>query len=105
MIQRALKLRTGIDAFTRNFLDGRLNHLSLCSTEWQQLEYLSDILAPYYKITLSLSEQQGPSIHQVFGIYETLFDHLEHTENLLEHKRVDWKVKLCSGVYQAHKKL
>ena len=105
MIWCALKLQVGIDTYSQHSVPGALCHFSLNSNKWQQLQYLSDLLALYHEMTLSLSEHQGPTIHKVFEVYETLFNHLEHAAHLLEPKQVDWKVKLRLGVKQAYEKL
>lgn len=86
MIQRALKLQEGVDTHMRYAVHRSLRHLCPTHDEWQQLRYLSDLLAPYHEVTLSQSEQQGPTIHRVFEVYETLFEHLEYAKQLLQHK-------------------
>lgn len=105
MIQRALKLQEGINTHMQYAVHRSLRHLCPTHDEWQQLRYLSDLLAPYHEVTLSLSEQQGPTVHRVFKTYETLFGHLEYARQVLRRKQVDWKAKLCQGVDRAHEKL
>ena len=44
-------------------------------------------------------------IHQVFEIYNKLFDHMEQARMRLARKRVSWKVELLDGIDSAKEKL
>ena len=53
----------------------------------------------------SLSELEEPTVHQVFDVYDTLFDHIEFSMNKLQCKRIEWKVKIQNDLGNAHQKL
>ena len=60
-----------------------IRHFILIEEEWQQLEYLCDLLAPFYIITTTLSKLDKPAVHQVFNVYDTLFNYIEYSNNKL----------------------
>lgn len=105
MIRRALRLKYPVSLYMESDESRPIKHFALDSSEWRQLEYLCDLLSPFYVMTTSVSEQQGPSVHKVFDVYETLFDHLESSIELLQQKKISWKERLCHGLQQAHEKL
>jgi Domain of unknown function (DUF4413) len=105
MIRRALKLRKSIDQFFQEWEANNLSHLQLTMIEWKQLEYLIELLFPFYLFTTCLSENHGPSIHKVFEIYNNLFDHLDTSINRLSQKRAPWKKQIRDGLEKAREKL
>ena len=44
---------------------------------------MCDLLVLFYLIIITLLELKGPSIHQVFDIYNTLFNYIEYSLNKL----------------------
>lgn len=105
MIRRALRQQVAVNAYMESNSAHTIRHFHLTHTEWRQLEYLSELLAPFYTMTMRLSELDGPTVHRLFDIYDTLFDHIEYERGLLSRKRIAWKVKLQKGLDRAHDKL
>ena len=66
MIQRALRLQLVIQDYLRLGSTSPVRHFALTSDEWRQLEYLCDLLSPFYVMTTTLSELDGPAVHQDF---------------------------------------
>ena len=56
-------------------------------------------------MTTILSELEGPTIHQIFDVYDTLFKHIEYSAGKLQQKRIKWKVKIQTGLENAYQKL
>ena len=105
MLRRALRLRPIIEAFLDLRSTAPIRHFALNQEEWRQLEYLCDLLSPFYLMTATLSELEGPTVHQVFDVYGTLFEHIEYSAGKLQRKRIEWKVKIRTGLENAHQKL
>ena len=102
MLQQALHLHPIIEAFLDLCSTASIRHFALNQKEWQQLEYLCDLLSPFYLITAILSELEGPTVHQVFDVYNILFKHIEYSAGKLQQKRIKWKVKIQTGLENAH---
>jgi hypothetical protein len=105
MIRRALKLRLSIETFIQHWDSSDLSHLRPTSIEWRQLEYLTELLFPFYLFTSCLSENNGPTVHKVYDIYNNLFDHLNTSIDRLSRKRAPWKQQIRDGLHDAHQKL
>jgi hypothetical protein len=105
MIRRALKLRLSIETFIQHWDSSDLSHLRPTSIEWRQLEYLTELLFPFYLLTSCLSENSGPTVHKVYDIYNNLFDHLDTSIDRLSRKRAPWKQQIRDGLLDAHQKL
>ena len=104
MIRRARKLKSALKVFTRRHPEERIDMLS--STEWKHIDYLIEILYPFSKFTNAISVSvNSPTVHQVFAVYNQLFNHLEEQFRQLEGKRVLWKVKIRSALRKAIEKL
>lgn len=59
--------------------------------EWRQVDYLLSITYPFFKFTSSLSATTDVTIHNVFGIYNALFTHVDKANAQLARKKVGWK--------------
>ena len=94
MTQWALHLQHAIGIYLICPSAASVRHFELTNEEWQQLGYLCDLLSSFYVMTTSLSELEEPTVHQVFDVYDTLFDHIEFSMNKLQCKRIEWKVKI-----------
>lgn len=105
MIRRALRLRNVINEYVKCSSAASIRHFTLTEEEWRQLEYLCDLLAPFYIMTTTLSKLDGPAVHQVFDVYDTLFDHIEYSNDKLHRKTIDWKLQIRTGLENAHNKL
>jgi hypothetical protein len=83
----------------------RIQHFTLKTKDWRQLEYLYEILSPYYTTTTIVSKQNSPSIQLVYQVYDILFKHLESYIKGLARKHVTWKVQIQDGLKAAQEKL
>ena len=88
MLQQALCLHPIIKAFLDLCSTALIRHFALNQEEWQQLEYLYNLLSLFYLMTATLSELEGPTVHQVFDVYGTLFEHIEYSAGKLQQKRI-----------------
>jgi len=48
-----------------------------------------------------MSKTRGVTIHQVFQVYQDIFDHLEMQISKLQQKRMQWKVDIREGLVKA----
>ena len=77
MLCRALALWHEIRVYIHGVPDAQIQQLRLQEEEWKHLQYLVALLAPFFIFTNNLSETSGPTIHQVYSIYDGIFNHLE----------------------------
>ncbi|OAL68712.1 hypothetical protein A7D00_7370 [Trichophyton violaceum] len=105
MLARAMELRDTFTLFIQRWLDDDLSHLRIQVEEWSQLEYLFELLVPFYVVTLGVSKAADPSVNLIYDIYEYLYDHLDASIKKLKSKRVPWKVTLYTGIRAAREKL
>jgi hypothetical protein len=95
-------LRQPLDVFLRW---QRKEWLILSSAQWEQIEYLIELTAPFNVMTQHAGISHAPSIHDAFPIYNNLFDHIEFNQDLLAAKSRAWKVQLHDALQDAHEKL
>jgi hypothetical protein len=99
MLVRARKLRKEIG----EFVEGEQNVEDLNQEEWTHVDYL---LYPFYIYTNAIgATANGPTIQEVFRIYNKLFTHLEKQIKKLQYKRLRWKVTLRQALENGHAKL
>jgi len=48
-----------------------------------------------------MSQTPGVIIHQIFHVYQDIFDHLENQISKLERKKMQWKVDICDVLVKA----
>lgn len=89
----------------KTFLHNEAPYLQLKRAEWSQVEYLIDIVKPFCAFTQLIGATKTPTIHQVFKVYERLFNHLDDAKDRLQKKRVPWKVEMRDSIDEAWKKL
>src|SRR5438034_3055439 len=92
MLRRAHKLREFIDQWLDN--NQHRSSLKLNDMEWKQIEYLIQITYAYHQFCNAISKSKGITIHNVFTIYDQLFNHLEDTIMKLQHKHTSWKLSI-----------
>ena len=102
ILVRAHQLKPDLEAF---FDKHRAKFLRLDKEEWSQVEYLIDIIKPFYRYTQVIGATRRPTLHQAFEIYDKLFKHLERASNRLSRKRVPWKIQMKEALDAAHRKL
>jgi hypothetical protein len=102
MLVRARKLRKEIG----EFVEGEQNVEDLNQEEWTHVDYLIELLYPFCVYTNAIgATANGPTIQEVFRIYNKLFTHLEKQIKKLQHKRLRWKITLRQALENGHKKL
>ena len=76
MLIRALKLR---QAMNRYHDKHEAEYLGLLDVEWSQIEYIINLTKLFCVFTKMIGQSKQPNIHQVFEIYNKLFDHLDQS--------------------------
>jgi hypothetical protein len=102
MLRRARRLQSAFDDFCAQF---NLTDLKMNKDEWRQVDYLLSITYPFFKFTSSLSATKDVTIHNVFGIYNALFTHIDKAKAQLARKKVGWKKVMKSALDHARDKL
>lgn len=102
MLRRAKRLSS---AFNRYCLEHDQPQFKINAEEWRQIDYLLCITQPFYKWTTGLSKIKDVTVHNVFRVYNKLFDHLEASIRQLERKRVPWKQAMLRALYAGKEKL
>lgn len=102
MLRRARRLQSAFDDFCVQF---NLADMKMDKDEWRQVDYLLSITYPFFKFTSSLSATTDVTIHNVFGIYNALFTHIDKAKAQLARKKVDWKKVMKSAQDHARDKL
>ena len=102
MLIRALKLRQALNRYHDKH---EAEYLRLLDVEWSQIEYLIDLTKLFCVFTKIIGQSKQLTIHQVFEIYNKLFDHLDQARARLSRKRVSWKRALLNGIEAAATKL
>jgi len=99
MLERSVQLRE----FTKDGLQTYAEFTPLRSTpkEWRHIEYILEVLQPIRFWTLWMSKTRGVTIHQVFQVYQDMFDNLEIQISKLEQKRIQWKIDIREGLVKA----
>lgn len=102
MLRRAKRLQSAFDDFCVQF---NLTDMRMDGDEWRQVDYLLSITYPFFKFTSSLSATTDVTIHNVFGIYNALFTHIDKAKAQLARKKVGWKRVMKSALDRARDKL
>lgn len=102
MLSRAKRLQAVFDQYctTHQYVQFKLDQ-----EEWRQIEYLLLITKPFFDFTTALSKTKDVTVHQIFGIYNKLFSHLEASEKQLKRKAVPWKKRMLEALKAARDKL
>lgn len=79
--------------------------LKLNKAEWRQIDYLLFITEPFYRFTTVLSKTKDVTVHNVFRVYNALFDHFEKSIDRLTPKSIPWKVAMLNALHAGMKKL
>ncbi|KAJ5355238.1 uncharacterized protein N7496_000165 [Penicillium cataractarum] len=102
MLRRARRLQSAFDDFCVQF---NLADVKIDRDKWRQVDYLLSITYPFFKFTSSLSATTDVTIHNVFGIYNALFTHIDKAKVQLARKKVGWKRVMKSALDRARDKL
>lgn len=102
MLERAIRMKD----FTKEWIRQYPVYMPLWSTpsEWKQVEYILQVLEPIRFCTLWMSKTRGPTIHSVFRVYDTIFNHLDDQISNLSNKRIRWKVDIREALEKAKQK-
>ena len=103
MAIRALYLRSAVDKWIDDCDRPKLKLLKLCAEEWKHVEYIIALLYPFFRFTRALSKSTGPTIHRMWAIYNSLFQHLEDRYSEAEYEPV-WKNGLQTAIENAQDK-
>ena len=85
MLHRAKRLSLIFDNYCEQHDQLRFK---LNKDEWRQIDYLLCLTKPFYKFTTVLSKTKDVTIHNVFRVYNRLFDHFDASIRQLERKKV-----------------
>lgn len=102
MMQRAKRLQSILNTYCTQY---RLPLLMLGPDEWRQIEYLLWITRPFFKFTTILSKTKDVTVHTVFEIYNSLFDHLDDSISQLRRKKISWKKLMLTALEASRNKL
>ena len=103
MAIRALYLRSAVDKWIDDCDRPKLKLLKLCVEEWKHVEYMIALLYSFYWSTRALSKFTDPTIHWVWAIYNSLFQHLENWHSEAGYEPV-WKNGLQTVIENAQDK-
>lgn len=93
MLERAWEMKAAIGKWVNlDVHKRRYAILALKEPEWEQVDDLLQILQPFSRITTAIGNTLAPSIHQMFQLYNWLFEQLESAEET-------WKTKACHSPY------
>lgn len=81
MLYQAKQLQYTFNRFCSKY---GLRNLALNPEEWCQIDYLLWIIQPFFQFTTVLSKTKDVTVHNVFSIYNKLFDHLEKSVGQLQ---------------------
>jgi hypothetical protein len=91
--------------FNEFFREYNQLHIQLSQEEWRLVDYLLSITQPFFIFTNVVSKSRDITIHTVFGIYNTLFNHIEKSKTRLARKKVRWKTVMLKVLAYAKDKL
>lgn len=88
MLRRAKRLQSTFNDYCAKY---SYNQFRLNDDEWRQIDYLLCLTQPFFEYTTALSQTKDVTVHNIFDIYNELFDHLELSIDRLKRKKVPWK--------------
>jgi hypothetical protein len=105
-----LRLRILRRALTEYFnKDRRSRHSMLwllpSASEWQTIEYLIMVTAPFNQLTQLIGASTVPTIHSAYDCYDVLFSHLEKAQKKLRGRTPAWKNGLSEAIEASVTKL
>lgn len=78
----------------------------LTRVEWRHIDYLIELLRPFYTFTVVISRmKQSPTIQFVIPTFDTLLAHLQKYINVLQNKTTPWKLQLRDALQESSAKL
>ena len=103
MVTRALELCKAINIYISvdELKNNRLSKFKISDMGWDQLEAVLAILHPFTKVSIEMQGTENPGLHQVFFVYEELFDQIDRMVNSLSHSPLSkkpWSKTFGDGV-------
>lgn len=102
MLRRAKRLQL---VFNKYCSENQYTLFTLDRDEWRQIDYLLCLTQPFFQFTTILCQTKEVTIHIVFEIYHSLFEHLEKSIHQLQQKRVPWKQSMLCAILAGKEKL
>lgn len=102
MLRRAKRLSSTFNQYCELHVQSQFK---LNTEEWRQVKYLLCITQPFYKFTTGLSQTKEVTVHNIFRVYNQLFDHLEGSIQRLKKKKVPWKQAMLHALNAGQEKL
>ncbi|KAJ5110730.1 hypothetical protein N7532_001265 [Penicillium argentinense] len=102
MLNRAKTLQPFYDQYCA---DHQYLYFRLDQEEWRRVEYLLLLTKPFFDFTSMLSKSKDITAHNIYGIYNKPFSHLDDAEAKLKNKGVVWKKRMLQALQTAKKKL
>jgi hypothetical protein len=81
------------------------NYLRLIDIEWSQMKYLINLIKLFCVFIKNIDQFKYSTIHQVFNIYDKLFDHLDQARHRLSRKKIAWKKIMLKDLIATNAKL
>jgi len=103
MLIQTLLLQDAINKWIDDYDSSKLKLLKLSNVKWKHIEYLITLLYSFYRYIKTLSTTSGCTVHQVWQIYNNLFQHLENQYKEAEYE-IEWKKSLTTAIEVAKKK-
>ena len=103
MLIRAHKLCSHIMQWLHD--DHHRETLGLTNVEWKQVEYLIELSLLYCQLGNAIAKTKSVTVHNVFPIYDSLFNHLRDSIARLKQKKDAWKRSILMGLIAARDKL
>ena len=91
MLIRANRVCNALEVWINDYDSFTVGNLALDEQEWNQIWYIILLLKPFALWTDIYSISNGCTIHTAWGVYESLFNHLESEHMKLLRKKLLWK--------------
>jgi hypothetical protein len=102
MLQRAKRLSKAYDEYCS---EHNYPQFKLTTEEWRQVDYLLCITQPFHQWTTAISMIKDVTMHQIYRIYNKLFDHFDFSIRQLTRKSVPWKIIMREALKAGKQKL
>ena len=96
-------LTKAVNKWVGDYDRSKLKLLKLYAVKWKHIEYMIAFLYSFFWFTRALSKFTDSTIHQVWAIYNSLFQHLKNQYSETEYKSV-WKNDLQTVIENAQNK-
>ncbi len=101
MLIRALSLKKTLQRYHDKH---EAKYLRVFDMKWSQMKYLIDLIKLFCVFIKRIDQFKSFTIHQVFEIYDKLFDHLNRARTKLFRKKIAWKKIMLEELIAANAK-